>query len=68
MQPQQEQEQQKRKKALEKLADYMAGFFSNLAVIGVGLAIFKEDDAIYSMLVAFCTLLLGALITYFAKR
>lgn len=43
-------------------------FFSNLAVVGVGLAVFKEEDATYSIIVAFCALFLGALITYFAKR
>lgn len=68
MQPQHEQERQKHKKALEKLADYMAGFFSNLAVVGAGLAIFKAEDAASSLVVAFGALCLGALITYFAKR
>lgn len=60
--------QEKNRKPFEKLADYMAGFFSNLAVVGVGLAVFKEEDATYSIIVAFCALFLGALITYFIKR
>ena len=55
-------------KPLEKLAEYAAGFLSNLAVAGMALAIFKAEEALYSILLALFALFLGALITYFYNR
>lgn len=59
--------QEKHKKALEKLANYSAGFLSNLAVVGVGLAIFQKEDLTASLSAAVCAFVLGAIASLFTR-
>lgn len=49
------------KETLEKLADYAANFLSNMAVAGFALAIFKEDDAVMTCLIAIVAFIWGGL-------
>lgn len=58
---------EKQRARLSRLAEYFAGFLSNLAVVGVGLALFKEEAGAWSLLAAFFALVLGAIIAL-AKR
>ena len=52
------------KRIFAKLASYLSNFLSNLAVVGIGLAIFKADEAFSASLIAILALVLGAVITY----
>ena len=52
----------------KKVAEYMANFFSNLAVIGIGLAIFREERVMLSCGIAVFALAVGALITAIIAR
>ena len=60
--------QEHHKKALEKLTDYIAGFLSNLAVVSVGLAIFKQDEVVMTLLVSGAAFLCGAIARLFKRK
>ena len=45
------------------VASYVASFLSNLSVVGVGLAIFREDHLYLSLGIALFSLVIGSLIT-----
>ncbi len=46
----QQEQEPKNRKPLEKLAEYAAGFLSNLAVAGMALAIFRGCPACFLIL------------------
>lgn len=47
----------------KSVASYVASFLSNLSVVGVGLAIFREDHLYLSLGIALFSLVIGSLIT-----
>lgn len=52
------------KRDYTKLAEYIAGFLSNLAVAGVALAVFKSDETITALFASLFALMLGSIIMY----
>ncbi|MBQ9980135.1 MAG: hypothetical protein IJP23_03660 [Oscillospiraceae bacterium] len=52
----------------KKVAEYVANFLSNLAVIGIGLAIFREEKVLLSCGIALFALVVGSLITAIISR
>ena len=50
------------------VAKYMANFLSNLSVVGIGLAIFREEQSLLSCAIAFIALVAGAFITLFISK
>ena len=52
------------KPSLTRLAEYLAGFLSNLAVAGVALAVFKSDETLTALLASLFALAVGGLIVY----
>ena len=51
------------KKCSKRLASYTANFASNLAVVGIGIALFKEEDKQEALVYASIALIFGAIIT-----
>ncbi len=49
------------KPGLTRLAEYIAGFLSNLAVAGVALAVFKSDETLTALLASLFALVVGGL-------
>ena len=52
------------KPSLARLAEYIAGFLSNLAVAGVALAVFKSDETLTALLASLFALAAGGVIVY----
>ena len=52
----------------KKVAEYVANFLSNLSVIGIGLAIFREERVLLSCGIALFALAVGSLITAIISR
>ena len=51
------------KQCSKRLANYTANFASNLAVVGIGIALFKENDKQEALVYALIALIFGAIIT-----
>lgn len=52
----------------KEVASYIAGFLSNLSVVGIGLAIFREDHLYLSLGVALFSLVIGSLIIFIINQ
>ena len=52
----------------KEVASYIASFLSNLSVVGIGLAIFREDHLYLSLGIALFSLVIGSLIIFIINQ